>query len=104
MDVSPVITLRIDFGGDNHADREFVKETDETVEGVGHLQTLVETVDGMRAEGVLRNDVIVGTLNGYGRDLARKGCGGLDEAITVGQVIEIALAESKSTSPTDIRN
>jgi hypothetical protein len=46
-----VITLRIDFGGDNHADREFVKETDETVEGVGHLQTLVETVDGMRAEG-----------------------------------------------------
>ena len=78
MNVSPVITLRIDFGGDNHNDREFVRETQQTVEGVGHLQTLVETVDGMRAEGVLRSDVIVGTLNVFGRDLARKGRAGRD--------------------------
>ena len=78
MNVSPVITLRINFGGDNHSDREFVKETEQSVEGVGHLQALVETVDGMRAEGVLRNDVIVGTLNVFGRDLARKGRSGRD--------------------------
>ncbi len=78
MNVSPVITLRIDFGGDNHNDGEFVRETNETVEGVGHIQTLVETVDGMRGEGVLRSDVIVGTLNVFGRDLARKGRQGRD--------------------------
>ncbi len=78
MNVSPVITLRIDFGGDNHNDNQFVRETDETVEGVGHIQTLVETVDGMRGEGVLRSDVIVGTLNVFGRDLARKGRQGRD--------------------------
>jgi uncharacterized protein (DUF1501 family) len=78
MNVSPVITLRINFGGDNHSDGEFVKETEQSVEGVGHLQALVETVDGMRAEGVLRNDVIVGTLNVFGRDLARKGRSGRD--------------------------
>ena len=78
MNVSPVITLRIRFGGDNHTDAEFVRETEETVEGVGHIRTLVETVDGMRAEGVLRSDVIVGTLNVFGRDLARKGRAGRD--------------------------
>lgn len=78
MNVSPVITVRIEFGGDNHDDQEFVRETNETVEGVGHLQNLVETVDGMRSEGVLRNDVIVGTLNVFGRDLARKGRQGRD--------------------------
>ena len=78
MNVSPVVTMRINFGGDNHIDAEFVRETEETVEGVGHLQDLVETVDGMRAEGVLRNDVIVGTLNVFGRDLARKGRLGRD--------------------------
>ena len=78
MNVSPVVTLRIDFGGDNHSDNEFVRETNETVEGVGHIQTLVEAVDSMRTEGVLRNDVIVGTLNVFGRDLARKGRRGRD--------------------------
>ncbi|MEM7435144.1 MAG: DUF1501 domain-containing protein [Myxococcota bacterium] len=78
MNVSPVITVRFDFGGDNHDDNEFVRETNETVEGVGHLQNLVETLDGMRAEGVLRNDVVVGTLNVFGRDLARKGRQGRD--------------------------
>ena len=44
----------------------------------GALSDVLETVDGMRAEGVLRNDVIVGTLNVFGRDLARKGRGGRD--------------------------
>ncbi|MGB5696904.1 MAG: hypothetical protein WBM46_14690 [Polyangiales bacterium] len=78
MNVSPVITLRIDFGGDNHTDQDFVKETEESVTGVGHLRTLVETVDGMRSEGVLHHDVIVGTLNVFGRDLARKGREGRD--------------------------
>ena len=78
MNVSPVITLRIEFGGDNHTDSEFVRETEESVTGVGHIQTLVETVDGMRGEGVLRHEVIVGTLNVFGRDLARKGRAGRD--------------------------
>lgn len=78
MNVSPVITLRIRFGGDNHTDNEFARETEESVRGVGHLQTLVQAVDGMRAEGVLRKDVIVGTLNVFGRDLARKGRQGRD--------------------------
>ena len=78
MNVSPVITLRIRFGGDNHTDREFAKETDESVTGVANLQTLAQSVDNMRAEGVLRSDVIVGTLNVFGRDLARKGRVGRD--------------------------
>ena len=78
MNVSPAITLRINFGGDNHTDREFVRETEQSVAGVGHLKALVETVEGMRAEGVLRSDVIVGTLNVFGRDLARKGRAGRD--------------------------
>ena len=78
MNVSPVITLRLRFGGDNHTDNQFTKETEETVTGVGHLQSLVQAVDGMRAEGVLRHDVIVGSLNVFGRDLARKGRAGRD--------------------------
>ena len=97
MNVSPVITLRIRFGGDNHSDGQFVRETEETVEGVGHLRTLVEIVDGMRAEGVLRSDVIVGTLNVFGRDLARKGRQGRDHngrhhcAVLIGEGLRSAV-------------
>lgn len=69
MNLAPVLTIRIDFGGDNHNDTDLAKETRETVSGVGHLRTLVETLDGLKAEGVLKHDVLVGSLNVFGRTL-----------------------------------
>ncbi len=80
MGVSPVLTVRIPFGGDNHKDRDLRRESTAHVEGVGHLQRLVESCDALQAEGVLRAEVVVAALNVFGRtmSLERKGYEGRD--------------------------
>ena len=80
MGVAPVITVRIPFGGDNHRDTNLVRETEETITGVAALGELVAQADALRLEGVLRHDVVVGSLNVFGRtmSLGRKGYGGRD--------------------------
>ncbi len=76
MNVSPVITLKFNFGRDNHTDANLQKEADETVEGVSHIQTLVEGLDAMSSQ--IGRDVLVASLNVFGRTLSKKGTNGRD--------------------------
>lgn len=78
MNITPVITVRISFGGDNHNDTGLVSETAEHITGIGLLQQLVAELDGLRSEGVLRHDVLVGAMNVFGRTLRKKGTNGRD--------------------------
>ncbi len=78
MNITPAITIKGRFGGDNHNDTDLVAETAQTVSGVARIGQLVADLDGLRAEGVLRHEVIVGTLNVFGRTLRKKGTNGRD--------------------------
>jgi hypothetical protein len=80
MNLTPVITIRIPFGGDNHSDANLTKETNETIAGVALFGDLVARIDGLRASGVLNHEVVVGSMNVFGRTLsrARKGYNGRD--------------------------
>jgi hypothetical protein len=80
MNLTPVITIHIPFGGDNHSDSNLQKETAETITGVALFGQLVASIDAMRAEGVLQHEVLVGSMNVFGRTLsrARKGYNGRD--------------------------
>ena len=42
------------------------------------IQSLVENLDAMRSAGQLNHDVLVGSLNVFGRTLKKKGMGGRD--------------------------
>lgn len=80
MGISPVITIKIPFGGDNHSDAGLARETEQTVSGVAMIGELVRSLDALRAEGVLRSEVCVATLNVFGRTMSinRKGYNGRD--------------------------
>lgn len=78
MKIAPVITMHIDFGRDNHTDSNFVTETERHLTGVATLQLLVEELDALKAAGNLQNDVVVATLNVFGRTLKKKGMDGRD--------------------------
>jgi hypothetical protein len=78
MNITPVITLKLDFGGDNHTDSGFAREASRHVSAIGQLQSLVEELDSLRSQGLLKHEVIVGTLNVFGRTLKSKGTKGRD--------------------------
>ncbi len=80
MNISPVITINIPFGGDNHRDRGLERESRETVSGVAHLSSLVRRSRELRALGALRSEVVVANLNVFGRTMnrLRKGDRGRD--------------------------
>jgi uncharacterized protein (DUF1501 family) len=78
MNITPVITLKLDFGGDNHTDSGLAKEASRHVSAIGQLQALMDELDAMRAQGLLKHDVIVGSLNVFGRTLKSKGDKGRD--------------------------
>lgn len=78
MNITPVITIKGRFGGDNHNDTGLVAETEQHVSGIARLGRLVRDLDGLRSEGVLRHEVIVGTMNVFGRTLRKKGTAGRD--------------------------
>ncbi|MCA9620953.1 MAG: DUF1501 domain-containing protein [Myxococcales bacterium] len=78
MNITPVITLKLNFGGDNHTDGNLQREADNHVTSIGHMQMLVEELDNLRSQGLLKNDVIVGSLNVFGRTLKKKGTTGRD--------------------------
>ncbi len=71
MNVAPVITIRIPFGGDNHIDPDLERETSQTLSGLGHLTQLMENIDRLRAERALTSEVVVANMNVFGRTLAR---------------------------------
>jgi hypothetical protein len=78
MNITPVMTVRGEFGADNHNDEGLARETEETVSGVARMGRLMELLRDLRTEGALRHDVIVGTYNVFGRDLRKKGLAGRD--------------------------
>jgi len=72
LQVSPVVTIRLPFGGDNHQDRDLTEEQLQTQESVGHLADLWARLG---AAG-LRERVSFGLLNVFGRELQRNSQGG----------------------------
>lgn len=78
MNIAPVITIHIDFGRDNHSDADFTTETARHLTGIANLQLLMDELDQLKAEGALKQDVLVATLNVFGRTLKKKGMGGRD--------------------------
>lgn len=78
MNIAPVITIHLDFGRDNHSDTDFETETESHLSAIPNLQLLVEELDAMRAEGTLQHDVLVGSLNVFGRTLKKNGLKGRD--------------------------
>src|SRR5450432_3577092 len=65
MKVTPVISIHIPFGGDNHRDIALATEADQTVSGVQAIATLMQTLDSAG----LTDQVMFATLNVFGRTL-----------------------------------
>jgi hypothetical protein len=63
--VTPVVTMHIPFGGDNHNDSNLQAEADQTVSGVTGIQTLMSQLSSMG----LSDKVTFATLNVFGRNL-----------------------------------
>jgi hypothetical protein len=78
MNIAPVITIHLSFGGDNHNDTDFEAETEKHLESIPMLELLMTELDTLKADGHLKHDVLVGTLNVFGRTLKKKGKAGRD--------------------------
>jgi hypothetical protein len=69
MNVSPVISMHIPFGEDNHSDMNLAKESSQTVSGVGSIASLMAQ---LQSAG-LQDKVTFMTLNVFGRTLMTNG-------------------------------
>ncbi len=67
MNVAPAVTVHIPFGGDNHADFGFMKETQETVSGMASLASLWSTLNAVS----MQDRVSFLSLNVFGRTMSR---------------------------------
>ncbi|MEP7050663.1 MAG: DUF1501 domain-containing protein [Pseudomonadota bacterium] len=65
MKVSPVISIHIPFGGDNHRDVGLATESSQTVDGVATIAALMAALDSAG----LSDRVLFATLNVFGRTL-----------------------------------
>lgn len=74
MNLAPVVVVTLSFGDDNHADPGFEKESLDTASGMVSLATFLTKLE---AAG-LRDRVVVGNLDVFGRDLVHKPGGGRD--------------------------
>jgi hypothetical protein len=75
MNVSPVITISIPFGGDNHTDNGLTQsEVPQTENGIKSINTLMET---LRVAG-LQDRVTFAAYNVFGRTLKKNGVMGRD--------------------------
>jgi hypothetical protein len=63
--VTPVVSMHIGFGGDNHSDQSLQAEVDQHVSGVTAIQTLMDTL----ASAGLADKVTFAVLNVFGRNL-----------------------------------
>lgn len=72
LNVAPVVSLYIPFGGDNHGDNELADEAAATVSGTASMQLLF---DELKAAG-LADRTTFASLNVFGRTLLRNGSGG----------------------------
>ena len=65
MNVSPVVSIHIDFGGDNHNDNDLVRETNATVNGVAQVALVQQAL----ADFQLQDKVTFVMMNVFGRNL-----------------------------------
>jgi Protein of unknown function (DUF1501) len=72
LKLTPVVALAFPFGGDNHNDAGFVKETEQTALGVGHIGELMQLL----ADEGLSDKVTFASLNVFGRTLKNQGTKG----------------------------
>jgi len=63
--VTPVVTMRIAFGGDNHTDTNLQAEADQHVSGIAGIQQVMDALAGLS----LADKVTFATLNVFGRNL-----------------------------------
>ena len=72
LKVTPVITINIPFGSDNHQDSTLEVEAEETTKAGTVITRLWQEIEGAQ----LTNSVTFGMLNVFGRTLERNGSGG----------------------------
>ncbi len=65
MKVTPVVSIHIPFGGDNHSDTSLQTETAQTISGIQAIAYLMQTL----ASANLQDKVSFMTLNVFGRTL-----------------------------------
>jgi uncharacterized protein DUF1501 len=63
--VTPVVTIHVPFGGDNHSDQNLQTEATQTVSGVQAIQTLMADLQSLN----LQDKVTFATWNVFGRNL-----------------------------------
>lgn len=70
--VTPVVTVHIPFGGDNHSDNNLQAEADQHVSGLTAINKLLtsDTSTGVLASLGLLDQVTFSTMNVFGRNLA----------------------------------
>lgn len=66
--VTPVVTIHISFGGDNHSDSNLQGEADQTVSGVTAMNSLMKAGGVLDTLGLL-DQVTFSTMNVFGRNL-----------------------------------
>jgi len=75
MNVSPVVYVRLPFGGDNHSDSDLmVNETPQTIDSVGNIARLMQLLK----DSGLEDRVTFGIQNVFGRTLSKLGTKGRD--------------------------
>jgi len=75
MNVSPVVYVRLPFGGDNHGDADLmVSETPQTIESIGNIALLMQLLK----DNGLEDRVTFGVQNVFGRTLLKNGLKGRD--------------------------
>jgi len=74
MNVTPVVSMHIPFGGDNHTDTDLAGETKQTVAATGTMALLFQKL----TELGLQDKVTFAAMNVFGRTLAKKGTTGRD--------------------------
>jgi hypothetical protein len=74
MNVTPVVSMHIPFGGDNHTDTDLANETKQTVAATGTIALLMQKL----GELGLQDQVTFAAMNVFGRTLAKKGTKGRD--------------------------
>jgi hypothetical protein len=72
MNVTPVVVIRVPFGGDNHGDPQLINETEQTQSGIDAIGALMQTLRQYQLE----DRVTFATLNVFGRTLQQLGTSG----------------------------
>lgn len=90
MKVTPVISIHIPFGGDNHRDIALATEAAQTVSGVATIANLMKALDAAN----LTDQVMFATLNVFGRTLGPSNTDGRQHnenhqvSVTIGKSIK----------------